>query len=336
MNAICPESDTLRRYAIGDLDDSDGQEIEAHLADCPVCEETVAQFDSADDTLMRHLPLVAAVAEAGNEPGWLDRLRDGPPAGEASQLAAHIRSEPDDAGTDDSIGQFSAYELLGVLGRGGMGVVYRARHRHLNRPVALKVLSPRLTTAAEARRRFEREIHVLGGLHHPGIVMATDAGRAGGAAYLVMELVDGIDLSRLVRQGGPLSVAEACEVARQMADALAAAHQAETVHRDVKPSNVMVDRRGRVKLLDFGLAHLSILSNDSFETSLGRLLGTLDYMAPEQAVDQDRLDFRADIYSLGATLFYLLMGQPPHGSHTGRSLVGQLRALASAEAPRAS
>ena len=336
MNTACPPKDSLRRYAIGEIEEIIADEIEQHLVECPSCEDTVAQFDSADDTLMRHLALAGAVSSegGGSSPGWLDRLRGGPPVGRVFSPPNSDVNVVEPSEETPNNGQFSAYDLLGVLGRGGMGVVYRARHRQLNRHVALKVLSPRLTTAAEARRRFEREIQVLGGLHHPGIVMATDAGRVDGAAYLVMELIDGVDLTRLVRQGGPLSVAEACEAARQMADALAAAHQAETVHRDVKPSNVMVDRRGRVKLLDFGLAHLSVLSTESLETSLGRLLGTLDYMAPEQAGDQDRLDSRADLYSLGATLFFLLTGQPPHGPHTGRSLVNQLRALAAGEAQR--
>src|SRR5262249_55070632 len=146
-----------------------------------------------------------------------------------------------------------------------------------------KVLHPRLTAAVEARQRFDREIRVLGSLHHPGIVMATDAGRIGAASYLVMELIDGIDLARLVRRSGPLSIAETCSVGRDIADAIAAAHRAGVVHRDVKPSNVMIDRTGRIKLLDFGLAHLATLTTDDPETSLGRLLGTLEYMAPEQA-----------------------------------------------------
>jgi len=164
--------------------------------------------------------------------------------------------------------------------------------------------------------------------------MATDAGHVGSAAYLVMELVQGADLARLVRRGGPLAVAETCEVGRQMAAALAAAHAMGTIHRDVKPSNAMVDGEGRVKLLDFGLAHLATLAAEHRETSLGRLLGTLDYMAPEQADSGQTIDARADLYGLGATLFFLLTGRPPHGADTERSLLEQLRAVASNEAPR--
>jgi len=322
----------LRNYAIGDCDNATSEEIERHLAACPACEDTIAGFDSADDTLMRHLPLAAVGTQqtGSDRPGWLERLRSGPPADSADDVHSQADQQP-----AASLGGLSAYELLGVLGRGGMGVVYRARHRQLNRIVAIKVLSPRMVSAAEARRRFEREIQILGSLNHPGVVMATDAGRIGSAAYLVMELVQGADLARLVRRGGPLAVAEACEVGRQMAAALAAAHALGTIHRDVKPSNAMADGQGRVKLLDFGLAHLATLAAEHRETSLGRLLGTLDYMAPEQADSGQAIDARADLYGLGATLFFLLTGRPPHGADTERSLLEQLRAVASSEAPHA-
>ena len=260
-----------------------------------------------------------SVEAQAEPPGWLDQLRNGP-------LEPATPAPTPSPRAPEPVAEFSSYELLGVLGHGGMGVVYRARHRQLERLVALKVLSPRLMATAEARRRFEREIRVLGGLHHPGIVMATDANRIDGAAYLVMELIDGVDMARLVRDGGPLTVAEACEAGRQIADALAAAHRAGTIHRDIKPSNVMIDRLGRAKLLDFGLAHLTELSTESRDTSLGRLLGTLDYMAPEQADCERGLDPRVDLFGLGATLFYLLTGRPPHGDHSKGSLLAQLRA----------
>jgi serine/threonine protein kinase len=283
MNKSCFTEQVLRNYALGESDDAASVEIERHLAECPACEETLAGFDDSADTLMRHLPLAVGVApeaasSVDDRPGWLERLRGGPPVatGREPDPAVAVPALP-------SLNELSAYEMLGVLGHGGMGIVYRARHRQLNRVVALKVLHPRLTATVEARQRFEREIRILGSLQHPGVVMATDAGRLGSAAYLVMEFIDGVDLARLVRHSGPLSPAEACAVGREMADALTAAHRAGAVHRDVKPSNVMIDRSGRVKLLDFGLAQLASLSADDPETSLGQLLGTLEYMAPEQA-----------------------------------------------------
>ena len=151
------------------------------------------------------------------------------------------------------------------------------------------------------------------------------------AAYLVMELIEGIDLARLVRKHGPLSIEQATEITRQVAEALAAAHAANAIHRDVKPSNVMLDRNGQAKLLDFGLAYLSERAHKHYETSLGHVLGTLDYMAPEQAEGKS-IATSTDIYGLGALLFYLLTGDPPHGSSPDRTLLQQLKSITTADA----
>lgn len=331
MNKSCFTEQDLRNYALGTSDDATTDEIERHLAECPVCEETLAGFDDSADTLMRHLPLaVGALSEgpsaAVERPNWLEQLRGGPPAA-AGAVPDPIVGPVATPLALRALNELSAYELLGVLGHGGMGIVYRARHRQLNRVVALKVLHPRLTATFEARQRFEREIRILGSMQHQGVVMATDAGRIGPASYLVMEFIDGVDLAQLVRRSGPLSVAEACAVGREIADALSAAHRAGAVHRDVKPSNVMIDRAGRIKLLDFGLAQLATLSADDPETSLGQLLGTLEYMAPEQARPEGPVDLRVDVYGLGATLFFLLAGRSPRGTGARRSLLDQLRSL---------
>ena len=301
----CPTDQTLRNYILGDCSDAISDEIEGHLAQCTACEATISEFDSADDTLIRHLPLAAATATdvSAPQPGWIDVLRQQPPL--AGQGDIHIERverdlQPAVSGEAPRMPDGCAnYELLGVLGRGGMGVVFLARHRQLNRRVALKVVRPDALSSGEARRRFQREIQILGGLNHPGIVMATDAGTVGSGAYLVMELIDGADLGRVVREGGPLTIEAACEAGRQVADALAAAHGSGAVHRDVKPSNIMVDFSGRVRLLDFGLAHMTLMTHHSGETSVGRLLGTLDYMAPEQADGERQVDARADLYGLG-------------------------------------
>jgi hypothetical protein len=280
--AGCPPRETLLRYLQGTFDSSQIDSLEEHLEQCPGFEETVAELEDTNDTLMRHLPLAATgnVEADADAPAWIERLKAGPPTKPPEQSDERIAGGQGKLVANRWADGLTSYELLEVLGKGGMGVVYRGRHRQLGRPVAVKVVRPKLVSAAEAHRRFEREIRILGGLNHPGIVMATDAGRVGSAAYLVMELIDGVDLARLVRSAGPLNVGEACEVARQTAVALSAAHVAGAVHRDVKPSNVMVDKTGRVKLLDFGLACLIELNSDRGETSLGRLIGTLDYMAP--------------------------------------------------------
>lgn len=321
----CPPDDMLRRYAIGDYTDLEGDSVEAHLTICKACEETLAGFDNADDSLVRHMPLVAPPVGEDEEPSWLRRLTNG-------TARPNYGAEMKNSADADLVGSteerdFGAYELTGILGRGGMGVVYAATHRRLGKPIAIKVVSPKLVAAEEAQRRFERETKVLGTLNHSGIVSATDAGTIGGAAYLAMERIDGVNLAKLVQHVGPLRADEACEIGRQIALALAAAHEAGAIHRDIKPSNVMIDRDGRVKLLDFGLAHLSTALTTQTETSLGNLLGTLDYMAPEQAAG-DEVGPAADIFGLGATVFFLLTGRSPRTKGINESLIRRLRRIA--------
>jgi serine/threonine protein kinase/WD40 repeat protein len=203
------------------------------------------------------------------------------------------------------------YRLLEQIGAGGMGTVYRAEHTKLKRIVALKLLPPSRVQDARAIARFEREMEAIGRLDHPSVVRATDAGEYGGSHYLVMEYVDGIDLANLSQQEGPLPVADACELIRQSAVGLQYIHEHGLVHRDVKPSNLMLTSAGQVKILDLGLA---LLRSDELRgplTDSGQAMGTADYMAPEQAIDSRQVDIRADIYSLGCTLYRLLAGRAP-------------------------
>jgi hypothetical protein len=192
--------------------------------------------------------------------------------------------------------------------------VYKARHTLLNRLVALKVLAADRTNQPQVLARFLHEMEAVGALHHPNVVGAIDAGVALGKHYLVMELVDGVDLARLVSARGPLPVADACELIRQAALGLEHASQKGLVHRDIKPSNLMLDRDGCVKLLDLGLALLSPSARgdpDPDLTDPGQFMGTAAYMAPEQACDPHAADIRSDIYSLGCAFYFLLSGSPP-------------------------
>lgn len=212
---------------------------------------------------------------------------------------------------------FPEFHFEGVISRGGFGTVYRAEHRQMKRRVALKILSSVLTRNVSAVARFEREIAAISTLDHPGIVRAFDAGQRGGAWFLAMELVEGADLSTLSRTLGPLPTAEACELIRQAALALQHAHEHNLIHRDVKSSNLMLttgpDGASLVKVLDFGLAQLAHNENAGGELTLsGELLGTVDYIAPEQIANPHTVDARADVYGLGATFYRLLSGQAPH------------------------
>lgn len=215
------------------------------------------------------------------------------------------------------------YILLREIGRGGMGRVYEARHRTMNRPVAVKVLAAPVAKQSQMLSRFHREIQAIARLSHPNIVTAYDAGQCHGIHFLVLELIQGTDLARQVKEQGPFPVGAAIDAVLQTAHGLQYAHAEGIVHRDIKPSNLLVDQTGTVKILDLGLARFdrSILSDDT-DTSVGDLtreggvLGTVDFMAPEQALNTKYADQRADIYGLGCTLYFLLTGQPMYDGET--------------------
>jgi len=214
------------------------------------------------------------------------------------------------------------YRILDQIGRGGMGRVFKAQHVAMGRVVALKVLSPNVVKSAYARALFAREVEAVGKLSHPNIVTALDANEINDRFFLVMELVDGPNLEQLVRQQGPLDIGLACDYILQATQGLQAAHAAGIVHRDIKPANLLVHRPGLsvdvpglVKITDFGIARLlDPETGVSHGTMLGKantVMGTPDYLSPEQARDQHAVDIRSDLYSLGCTFFYLLTGQPP-------------------------
>lgn len=208
--------------------------------------------------------------------------------------------------------QLGAYRIVRRLGQGGMGTVFLAEHIRMERLVALKVLAPRMTRDAHAVKRFHREVKAAARLSHPNIVTAYDADEARGMQMLVMEYVEGTDLSALVKSKGPLSVESAVNAILQAARGLEFAHAKGIVHRDIKPANLLVDESGVVKVLDMGLARVGEIDEPPTAglTMAGTIMGTVEFMAPEQAVDTRTADARADIYSLGCTLYYLLSARP--------------------------
>jgi serine/threonine protein kinase len=220
------------------------------------------------------------------------------------------------------------YAILDKLGQGGMGSVFKARHIRMARIVCLKVVNAAGRQSPEVIDRFRNEARALAALSHPNIVVAHDANEAKGIPYLVMEFIDGQDLAKRVRSGGPLSVAETLEIGIQTAHALWYAHGQGVVHRDIKPHNLVAttdEATGKtsLKVLDLGLARFDTLMTDNPDASVlaamtntGVVIGTVDYMAPEQALDSRNADARSDIYSLGCTLFFLLTGRPPFSGET--------------------
>jgi tRNA A-37 threonylcarbamoyl transferase component Bud32 len=210
---------------------------------------------------------------------------------------------------------FPQLEILELLGQGGMGAVYKARQPKLDRLVALKILPPDAGNPAFAER-FTREAKALARLNHPNIITIYDFGESGGFFHFVMEFVDGSNLRELVR-AGKLAPQEALKIMPQICDALQFAHDEGIVHRDIKPENILVDRRGRVKIADFGIAKL--LGNKTRDYTLTgpwQVMGTLNYMAPEQIDNPLGVDHRADIYSLGVVFYEMLTRQLPIGKFT--------------------
>lgn len=217
---------------------------------------------------------------------------------------------------------FGEYLVLDKLGEGGMGQVYKAEHRRMKRIVALKVLPTQATQSKPLVERFYKEVELAARLAHANIVTAYDAGESHGLHYLAMEYIDGQDLSSYVKTNGPMPVEQAMNCVLQAARGLQYAHAEGIVHRDVKPSNLMVNRRGVVKILDLGLARIEqsfmapVAAGHAELTTSGQVLGTVDYMAPEQSYDSRTADHRSDVYSLGCTLYRLLTGVPPYAGET--------------------
>ena len=211
------------------------------------------------------------------------------------------------------------YRIVRLLGRGGVGVVLKAEHVRMKRPVALKVLRSRVMRSRRGLQRFQQEVRAAGRLSHPNIVIAYDADEVDGLHFLVMEYVDGSNLSRHLRKRGPLPLLEVLSYMQQTASGLEYAHRNGIIHRDIKPGNLLVDPEGTIKILDLGFASIQNPEGNAASaavTQRNQLLGTFDYMAPEQADDPRSVDLRADIYSLGCTMYRLLTGELPYSGET--------------------
>jgi serine/threonine protein kinase len=207
---------------------------------------------------------------------------------------------------------FPQLEILEALGRGGMGAVYKVRQPRLDRLAALKILSPERQGDRQFNARFEREARTLAQMNHPNIVTIYDFGEAQGRCFLLMEFVDGLTLRQLL-QAGRLSPSEALEIVPKICEALQYAHQRGVVHRDIKPENILIDKQGRLKIADFGIAKMAGAAPALGVTEERQVVGTPHYMAPEQVEKPRAVDHRADIYSLGVVFYEMLTGELPLG-----------------------
>jgi hypothetical protein len=287
----------LEAFDAGALPPGERGSVEIHLEGCPAC---CRSLDTLPEGALA--ALLRAFAGAGECPG------PAPPA------AGDEPAQPD---IPAALVGHPRYRVLGVLGAGGMGVVYKAIHRLMERVVALKVVNDTLAARPGFVERFRREVKAAARLAHPNIVAAHDADEAGGLHFLVMEYVAGTSLDREVARRGPLPVRDACDYVRQAALGLQHAHERGMVHRDVKPHNLLLTPDGRVKILDFGLARVLDEGGAAAPSlSSGTFLGTPDYVAPEQARNPSGADIRADVYGLGCTLYHLLAGRPPFPAGT--------------------
>jgi tRNA A-37 threonylcarbamoyl transferase component Bud32 len=326
MNAVQlehPSGELLIAYGLGRLREEELAGIDAHLANCTVCRQVVEGV--APDTLLNLL------CSAATEPHSTEWVAGAEPGGEAAGLA-ESGFTASAAVVPSALTNHPRYRVGELLGIGGMGTVYKAEHLLMERPVALKVLNRELIDKPATIERFRREVRAAARLTHPNIVAAFDAEQAEEVHFLVMEYVEGVSLARRIAEDGPLTVAQACDYVRQAALGLQHAHECGMVHRDIKPQNLMLTPSGQVKILDFGLARFVLESvpagamlgaeggasaSASPEgkvkslTQTGIVMGTPDYIAPEQARDSHLADIKADIYSLGCTFYHLLAGHPP-------------------------
>jgi len=325
-----PTDQILYDYGLGRLGDPDASAVDSHLEGCDACRQRVSEL-SGDSFLGR-------LRDAGARP---DTPAPGPaPSGGAkkadwpSNRVPIVSPDPALAGSlPPELVNHPQYRVIRELGRGGMGIVYLARNTILDRLEVLKVLNKEMLDRKGARERFRREMQSAARLNHPNIVGAYAALEFERLLVFAMEYVDGEDLAEYVKSRGPRPVMQACSMIYQAALGLQHAHEQGMVHRDIKPGNLMFARQGQrrvVKLLDFGLAKAT--SENPFDGSLtreGQMLGTVDFIAPEQSVDAQKADICADIYSLGCTLYYLLTGAPPF---EGTSLASILQAHHSIDA----
>ena len=317
----CPSQSLLRRFLRGELDPSDIELVAEHVDACVTCSATLVVLGTSSNAsghigthefgATHPFPGRGAQEEETDETRLRERLQQLIPQTHAPLGRERFVREVAGVAIPPTVGQ---YRLDECLGQGAMGIVFKAWHRRLKRPMVLKILLP--THACEPRRlrQFEHEMEAVGALgDHKNLIRATDAAEDAGLHFIVMEYTPGIDVSTLITRVGALRPADACEIARQAACGLHHAHRNGILHRDVKPSNLFLTSDGIVKVLDLGLAAFHE-APESLDTDREYVVGTADYLPPERWNGEDQLQPASDVYSLGCTLYKLLTGKPPYSN----------------------
>jgi serine/threonine protein kinase len=306
----CPDAGRWGELLDSRLPEPTANALTSHLEDCSGCQRTLDRLTASESTWAEDARELAerprpalrkAIAQlkADTEVG----LDTAGPAAPGTQTLPFLKPPTDPA----HLGRLGPYEVVKVLGRGGMGVVLKAFDPSLHRLVAIKVLAPQWASHPEARQRFEREARAAARVRHANVVAIHAVEEADGLPYLVMEYVPGKSLQQILDRKGPLDIEEVFRIGAEVATGLAAAHDQGLVHRDVKPANILLDKEGNVRLTDFGLARAV---DDTTLTQTGTIAGTPQYMAPEQARGA-AVDDRADQFSLGSVLYAMCAGRPP-------------------------
>jgi anti-sigma factor RsiW len=316
----CPDSAQLLRLIDGELPQAEQAELTRHLDGCPRCQRAVEELASGGRSWSEMAAHLGAEQPGGDYEPALSRAVRELAGGDPDPTRADATTADEPAAGDDGLsflvpsdkpghlGRLDHYEVLEVVGRGGMGVVLRAFDEKLHRVVAIKALAPQLATSATARKRFLREALAAAAVAHEHVVAIHAVEEHGPVPYLVMQFVAGMSLEDRIRQGAPLEVKEVLRVGMQAASGLAAAHAQGLVHRDVKPANILLENGvQRVKLTDFGLARAA---DDASLTQSGVIAGTPLFMSPEQARGEP-VDARSDLFSLGSVLYTMCTGRPP-------------------------
>ena len=321
MNTLCPPKSKLQSLSHGLLSEEESGELLRHLDGCDSCQHAIESVDSAKDSLIYQI----RIGEDGATHTF-ENEADCKIAGMKALAALGANANELHGSHFELPKQIGDYEIVRPLGRGGMGQVYLGRHSRLERLVAIKCIARHRQFDETAHQRFSAEMKHVGSLSHPNIVQAFDAREADGMAVLVTEFIDGLNVNQIVKRQPAMSTGDACKIAMEVCEALGYVDSMNMIHRDVKPSNIMIDKQGQVKLLDLGLARLQ--SNDGGHelTATGQALGTVDYVAPEQINGSKDIDFRADIYSLGCTLYKLLTGRAPFDSVNYPTALAKLNA----------